>query len=133
MPTNERNEYQHEEHSRPRGDYSRRSRDREFKKESATSASPSSNQRNPQEFGTSFPKKKGRYKRFSDRRRCRFCRENMGKIDYKDITTLKKLCTSQGKLYSRKRSGNCSYHQRSAKTAIKRARFLALMPYVGAI
>ncbi|MEK7483516.1 MAG: 30S ribosomal protein S18 [Planctomycetota bacterium] len=78
-------------------------------------------------------KKKRRYKRFSDRRRCRFCRENMGKIDYKDIMTLKKLCTSQGKLYSRKRSGNCSYHQRAAKTAIKRARFLALMPYMGSI
>lgn len=83
--------------------------------------------------GGGYGKKKRRYKRFSDRRRCRFCREKMGKIDYKDVATLKKLCTSQGKLYSRKRSGNCSYHQRSAKTAIKRARFIALMPYMGAI
>ncbi len=83
--------------------------------------------------GSDAGKKKRRYKRFSDRRRCRFCRENMGKIDYKDVMTLKKLCTSQGKLYSRKRSGNCSYHQRSAKTAIKKARYLALMPYMGSI
>jgi small subunit ribosomal protein S18 len=45
--------------------------------------------------------------------------------------TLFKLCTGQGKLYSRKRSGNCAYHQRSATNAIKRARFLALVPYVG--
>jgi small subunit ribosomal protein S18 len=42
-----------------------------------------------------------------------------------------KLCTNQGKLYSRKRSGNCAFHQRSAQRAIKRARFLALVPYVG--
>jgi small subunit ribosomal protein S18 len=78
-------------------------------------------------------KKRRRYRRFSDRRRCRFTREGIGRIDYKDIPTLKKLCTSQGKLYSRKRSGNSAFHQRSAKKAIKRARYLALMPYIGAI
>jgi ribosomal protein S18 len=49
----------------------------------------------------------------------------------KDVQTLKKLCTSQGKLFSRKRSGNCAAFQRAVKDAVKRARFMALMPYVG--
>jgi len=52
-------------------------------------------------------------------------------IDYKDVDTLQKLITAQGKLFSRKRSGNCAKHQRSLKRAIKRARYMALIPYVG--
>ena len=39
--------------------------------------------------------------------------------------------TGQGKLFSRKRSGNCAKHQRQAKVALKRSRYLGLMPYVG--
>ena len=66
--------------------------------------------------------------------RCRFCtKEGCPRpafVDYKDVQTLKKLCTSQGKLFSRKRSGNCAAFQRAVKDAIKRARFMALMPYV---
>lgn len=52
-------------------------------------------------------------------------------VDYKDVQSLQKLTTARGKLLSRKRSGNCAKHQRSAKKAVKRARFLALLPYVG--
>jgi len=67
--------------------------------------------------------------------RCRFCtKEGCPRpafVDYKDVQTLKKLCTNQGKLFSRKRSGNCAAFQRAVKDAIKRARFMALMPYVG--
>ena len=72
-------------------------------------------------------------RRFSqhDKNRCRFCRSGRKRIDYKDITNLEKLCTSQGKIFSRKRSGNCAKHQRQAKTAVKRARFLALLSYTG--
>jgi small subunit ribosomal protein S18 len=66
----------------------------------------------------------------TDRRRCRFCRDGR-EIDYKDIATLQKLTTQQGKLFGRKRSGNCAKCQRKAKLAVKRARFLALLPYVG--
>ena len=66
-----------------------------------------------------------------DKNRCRFCREEIERIDYKDIESLQKLTTSQGKLFSRKRSGNCARHQRQAKVAVKRARFIALVPYVG--
>ena len=69
--------------------------------------------------------------KFRDRTKCRFCRLKMGVIDYKDVQTLTKLTTSQGRLFSRKRSGNCATHQRSARIAIKRARFIGLMPFVG--
>ncbi|VTS08446.1 30S ribosomal protein S18 [Tuwongella immobilis] len=67
--------------------------------------------------------------------RCRFCtKEGCPRpvfIDYKDYVGLKKLTTSQGKMFSRKRSGTCAAFQRAISTAIKRARFMALLPYVG--
>ncbi|MFA6133305.1 MAG: 30S ribosomal protein S18 [Phycisphaerae bacterium] len=83
-----------------------------------------------------FPPRPGAAKRKKKTRvreqaKCRFCRDKVKEVDYKDIASLSKLTTQQGKLYSRKRSGNCAPHQRSCKRAIKRARFLALMPYVG--
>lgn len=74
---------------------------------------------------------KKRYRKYMEKSRCRFCREAIDNIDYKDVQTLQKLCTAQGKLFSRKRSGNCAHHQRKAKTAVKRARYMALMPYIG--
>ena len=60
---------------------------------------------------------------------CRFCRDGKKYIDYKDIETLSKLLTNRGKIFSRKRSGNCACCQRRVKRAIKRARFMALLPY----
>ncbi len=60
---------------------------------------------------------------------CRFCRRSVKYIDYKDIGTLHKLLTNRGKIYSRKRSGNCAKCQRKAQKAIKRARYMALLPY----
>jgi small subunit ribosomal protein S18 len=62
-------------------------------------------------------------------KKCRFCRMGVKEVDYKDVTTLQKLTGSQGKLFSRKRSGNCASHQRSTKVALKRARFIALLSY----
>ncbi len=72
-----------------------------------------------------------RYSKFAPSTRCRFCRDNVKELDYKDIETLKRLCTAQGKMFSRKRSGNCAKHQRSVKRAIKRARIMGLLPFVG--
>ena len=60
---------------------------------------------------------------------CRFCRRGEEYVDYKDIETLQKLLTHRGKIYSRKRSGNCAGCQRKVKSAIKRARFMALLPF----
>lgn len=67
--------------------------------------------------------------------RCRFCtKEGCPRpafVDYKDVASLKKLVSSQGKLFSRKRSGLCAAYQRAVAGAVKRARFIGLMPYVG--
>jgi small subunit ribosomal protein S18 len=61
------------------------------------------------------------------RTKCRFCRSRKKTVDYKDINSLRKLTTLHGKIYSRKRSGNCARHQRQLKIAIKRARYLSLI------
>ena len=71
-----------------------------------------------------------RKSRFREQAKCRFCRLKVDEVDYKDVPTLIKLTTQQGKIFSRKRSGNCARHQRSCMRAIKRARLLALIPYV---
>jgi small subunit ribosomal protein S18 len=63
--------------------------------------------------------------------KCRFCREKIDDIDYKDLASLQRLTTGQGKHLSRKRSGNCAMHQRISCTALKHARFIALMPFCG--
>jgi len=67
--------------------------------------------------------------------RCRFCtKEGCPRpafVDYKDVSTLKKMYTGQGKMLSRKRTGNCAAFQRAVQDAVKRARFMALMPYIG--
>ncbi len=65
-----------------------------------------------------------------ERSECRYCRSKIKYIDYKDIEALQKLVTQRGKIYSRKRSGNCAGCQRKAQTAIKRARYMGLLPYV---
>lgn len=66
---------------------------------------------------------------FKENNRCRFCRDKVKLIDYKDLAVLTKMVTSRGKLFSRKRSGNCRRHQRQAIIALKRARFLAIMAF----
>ncbi len=81
------------------------------------------------------PQKKGgvsKKRNFTRREmKCRFCREKVNQIDYKDIASLQKMSTSQGKQFARKRSGNCAKHQRKAIAALKRARFIGLMPFCG--
>ena len=72
---------------------------------------------------------KSRHAGVREQTQCRFCRRGTKYVDYKDIDTLERLLTHRGKIYSRKRSGNCAGCQRKAKAAIKRARFMALLPY----
>jgi len=59
---------------------------------------------------------------------CPFCKGNM-KIDYKDVSVLSRYISNQGKIVSRRRSRSCAKHQRNLAHAIKRARYLALLPY----
>ncbi len=64
------------------------------------------------------------------KRICRFCEESVIYIDYKDEKKLLKFTTDQGKIIPRRTSGTCAKHQRMLTTAIKRARILALLPFV---
>ena len=63
-------------------------------------------------------------------RQCYFCRVNKHAIDYKDTDTLRRYLSSFGKIVSRKRSGVCQWHQRKLANAIKRARYMGLLPYL---
>ena len=67
---------------------------------------------------------------FSRRRKfCRFTAEGVKQIDYKDLATLKQYITETGKIVPSRITGTKSFFQRQLSTAIKRARFLALLPY----
>jgi small subunit ribosomal protein S18 len=59
---------------------------------------------------------------------CPFCKEKI-EIDYKDISRLQRYISSRAKIEGRRRTGACAKHQRRLALAIKRARFLALLPY----
>lgn len=69
-------------------------------------------------------------KRFQRRKFCRFCADKVSFIDYKDLKTLKSYMTERGKILSRKMTGTCSDHQRELTVAIKRARNIALLPFM---
>ena len=72
-------------------------------------------------------------KRRGGRRRkkvCVFCGDKNGVIDYKDVAKLKRYVSERGKILPRRITGNCAKHQRALTVAIKRARHLALMPYI---
>ena len=62
---------------------------------------------------------------------CRFCADNNLEIDYKDVKSIQKYINSYGKIDARKRTGLCPKHQRKLAIAIKRARIMALLPFVG--
>jgi small subunit ribosomal protein S18 len=64
------------------------------------------------------------------RKVCRFCAEKVVDIDYKQIQVLRVFMTEGGKILSGRMTGNCAKHQRQVRRAIKRARNLALLPYV---
>ncbi len=61
---------------------------------------------------------------------CQFCVDKIEVIDYKDIERLKKYMSDKGKIYPRRMTGTCAKHQRQLTKAIKRARIMALLPFV---
>lgn len=63
-------------------------------------------------------------------KQCFFCANNIKEIDYKDVRTLRRYVGSYMKILSKKRTGTCAKHQRKLANAIKRARIIALMPFV---
>ncbi len=66
---------------------------------------------------------------FRRKRYCRFTAEGVSEIDYKDLNTLKNYVSETGKIVPSRISGTKARYQRQLSTAIKRARFLALIPY----
>ena len=63
-------------------------------------------------------------------KQCHFCTNNIKEIDYKDVETLKQFLDTHARIIKHKKTGLCSLHQRRVATAIKRARSLALLPFI---
>ena len=67
---------------------------------------------------------------FSKRRYCKFCTDSNLKIDYKTPLIFREFLTERGKIMPRRITGSCAKHQRTVTLAIKRARMIALLPFV---
>ena len=77
-------------------------------------------------MATPAPKKR----RFIRRKKvCSFCVDKVSAIDWKDVDTLKRYIMSNGSIRARHKTGTCAKHQRQLALAVKRARFMALIPY----
>jgi len=72
---------------------------------------------------------RGKNKVFFKKKVCKFCLQKL-KIDYKDADTLHRFITERGKILPRRITGTCAKHQRALALAIKRARMIALLPFV---
>ena len=68
--------------------------------------------------------------RRSRKRVCAFCVDKIAEIDYKDVPRLRRFLSERGKIIPRRVTGTCAYHQRQLTIAIKRARHMALIPYI---
>lgn len=78
------------------------------------------------------PSTPGKGRRFEPRRKsCPFCKAKIAQIDYKDIFQLRRHISDRGKIRGRGQTGTCRRHQSQVAVAIKRAREMALLPYVG--
>jgi small subunit ribosomal protein S18 len=82
-------------------------------------------------FGARKEKKKftQQYPLFKRRKFCRFSASNVQEIDYKDLDTLRDFIQENGKIIPARLTGTKAHYQRQLDTAIKRARFLALLPF----
>ena len=87
-------------------------------------------QRGPRPAGGSRPGGRPRGRYAPRRRVCSFCVEHVKHIDYKDYERLRRYVSDRAKIEPRRKSGVCAKHQRALSNAIKRARHLALLPFV---
>lgn len=70
---------------------------------------------------------------FKKRRRkkvCQFCADKVDSVDYKDVKKIQRYLTERGKILPRRVTGTCAKHQRAVTVAVKRARVVALIPFV---
>ena len=77
-----------------------------------------------------YDKNNGRPNRKGRKKDCSFCVDKVESIDYKDVNKLNKYTSDRAKILPRRVTGTCAKHQRALTVAIKRARHLAMMPYV---
>jgi len=77
-------------------------------------------------------KGKGKRKKIKLNLKCPLCESGVKKVTYKDVYQLKKFTSVRGKIISTEKSGVCNKHQRQLSLSIKRARFMALLPFVAA-
>ena len=70
------------------------------------------------------------FKKAPRKKVCAFCQEKLDVIDYKDVIKLRKYVSERSKILPRRITGTCAKHQRELTLAIKRARHVALLPYV---
>ena len=66
------------------------------------------------------------------RKSCFFCKDKVDQVDYKNLNQLRRYISEKGKIRSRRVTGACRRHQRQVAVAVKRAREMALLPYVAA-
>jgi len=71
-----------------------------------------------------------RYRDRRPRKPCMFCKDKTAYIDYKDVGLLGRFLNEKGKILPKRATGNCARHQRELARAIKRARIIALLPFV---
>ena len=80
--------------------------------------------------GPGGPPRRGGRGRYPPRRRvCQFCVDKVQHIDYKDVSRLRRYLSDRAKIEPRRKTGTCAHHQRGLSVALKRARFMALLPY----
>ena len=65
------------------------------------------------------------------RRSCSFCKEKIAAVDYKNIAQLRRFISERGRIKGRSNTGTCRKHQKQVAVSIKRAREMALLPYIG--
>jgi small subunit ribosomal protein S18 len=81
--------------------------------------------------GRGGPPRRGGERYIPRRKVCAFCVDKVEHIDYKDVARLRKFLSDRAKIEPRRKTGTCARHQRAVSVALKRARHMALLPYVG--
>lgn len=74
--------------------------------------------------------KQNQFKARKKKKVCQFCADKIEHIDYKDVARLRKCVSERAKILPRRITGTCAKHQRQLTVAIKRARHIAIMPYI---
>ena len=82
-------------------------------------------------MGRERTERNDRRNRKSRKKVCAFCMDKIENIDYKDVPRLKRYLSDRAKIIPRRVTGTCARHQRQLTVAVKRARHLAFLPYVG--